>query len=136
MNPHETAAKQYLAAMDAKSASERALAVAKDLLIDASTKAGNPSVVVDGHAVTLTVAVRRSFATATLRGLVPETVYAATVKHSVDSRAFDRLVANGEIPGSAVTAVVTGTPYVRVNVTDATEATLVAVEDEAKAEPF
>ena len=129
MNPHETAAKQYLAAMDAKSASERALAVAKDLLIDASTKAGNPSVVVDGHAVTLTDAVRRSFATATLRGLVPETVY-------VDSRAFDRLVANGEIPGSAVTAVVTGTPYVRVNVTDATEATLVAVEDEAKAEPF
>ena len=136
MNPHETAAKQYLAAMDAKSASERALAVAKDLLIDASTKAGNPSVVVDGHAVTLTDAVRRSFAPATLRGLVPETVYAATVKHSVDSRAFDRLVANGEIPGSAVTAVVTGTPYVRVNVTDATEATLVAVEDEAKAEPF
>ena len=52
---------------------------------------------------------------------VSDVIYNATVKHSVDSKSFDRLVDNGSILHSTVTAVVTGTPYVRVNVDDATE---------------
>ena len=48
-------------------------------------------------------------------------IYNATVKHSVDSKSFDRLVDNGSIATTTIDAVVTGTAYVRVNVDDATE---------------
>jgi len=121
MSNHAQAAKTYLLCLAAKSAAEGALADAKSNLVDAAENAGTTTVVVDGKAVVLTDAFRRSFSVPALREAVSDVVYNATVKHSVDSRSFDRLVDNGAIAHSTVEAVVTGTAYVRVNVNDATE---------------
>ena len=127
MNQHEMAASQYLSALEAKAAAEKSVANAKSFLVRAADESGNPSIVVDGKAVVLTDAIRRNFSAETLRGMVPEAVYAACVKHSVDSRSID---------STTEAAVVTGTPYVRVNVTDATEVAEAAPAVITKAEPF
>lgn len=121
MSNHAQAGRTYLLCLQAKASAEEALADAKANLILASENAGATTVVVDGKAVSLTDAVRRSFSVTTLRGLVSDVIYNATVKHSVDSKSFDRLVDNGSIANTTVDAVVTGTPYVRVNVEEATE---------------
>jgi hypothetical protein len=121
MSNHAQAGKTYLLCLKAKASAEEALADAKANLIVASENAGTTTVVVDGKAVSLTDAFRRSFSVTTLRDLVSDVIYNATVKHSVDSKSFDRLVDNGSIASTTVDAVVTGTAYVRVNVEDATE---------------
>jgi hypothetical protein len=121
MSNHAQAGKTYLLCLKAKASAEEALADAKANLIVASENAGATTVVVDGKAVTLTDAVRRSFSVNALRDLVSDVIYNATVKHSVDSKSFDRLVDNGSIATTTIDAVVTGTAYVRVNVDDATE---------------
>ena len=131
MSNHAQAAKTYLMCLAAKSAAEAALADAKDNLIDAAENAGTTTVVVAGKAVALTDAVRRSFSIPALREAVSDVIYNATVKHSVDSKSFDRLVDNGSIARPTVEAVVTGTAYVRVNVEDATENVVVVPEADA-----
>ena len=131
MSNHAQAAKTYLMCLAAKSAAEAALADAKDNLIDAAENAGTTTVVVSGKAVILTDAVRRSFSIPALREAVSDVIYNATVKHSVDSKSFDRLVDNGSIARPTVEAVVTGTAYVRVNVEDATENVVVVPEADA-----
>ena len=138
MNQHEMAASQYLSALEAKAAAEKSVANAKSFLVRAADAAGTSSIVVDGKAVVLTDAIRRNFSAETLRGMVAEAIYSACVKHSVDSRSFYRLVGNGSIDSATEAAVVTGTPYVRVNVTDATEVAEAAPEigGITKAEPF
>lgn len=136
MNQHEMAASQYLSALEAKAAAEKSLANAKSFLVRAADESGNPSIVVDGKAVVLTDAIRRNFSAETLRGMVPEAIYNACAKHSIDSRSFDRLVGSGSIDSTTEAAVVTGTPYVRVNITDATEVAEAAPAVITKAEPF
>jgi len=138
MNQHEMAASQYLSALEAKAAAEKSVANAKSFLVRAADEAGTSSIVVDGKAVVLTDAIRRNFSAVTLRGMVPEAIYNACAKHSIDSRSFDRLVGTGSIDSATEAAVVTGTPYVRVNVTDATEVAEAAPEigGITKAEPF
>ena len=131
MSNHAQAAKTYLMCLAAKSAAEAALADAKDNLIDAAENAGTTTVVVSGKAVKLTDAIRRSFSITAFREAVSDVIYNATVKHSVDSKSFDRLVDNGAIATSTVEAVVTGTAYVRVNVEDATENVVVVAEADA-----
>ena len=90
MNQHEMAASQYLSALEAKAAAEKSVANAKSFLVRAADESGNPSIVVDGKAVVLTDAIRRNFSAETLRGMVPEAIYNACAKHSIDSRSFDR----------------------------------------------
>ena len=131
MSNHAQAAKTYMMCLAAKSAAEAALADAKDNLIDAAENAGTTTVVVSGKAVILTDAIRRSFSIPALREAVSDVIYNATVKHSVDSKSFDRLVDNGSIARPTVEAVVTGTAYVRVNVEDATENVVVGPEADA-----
>ena len=131
MSNHAQAAKTYMMCLAAKSAAEAALADAKDNLIDAAENAGTTTVVVSGKAVILTDALRRSFSIPALREAVSDVIYNATVKHSVDSKSFDRLVDNGSIARPTVEAVVTGTAYVRVNVEDATENVVVVPEADA-----
>ena len=131
MSNHAQAAKTYMMCLAAKSAAEAALADAKDNLIVAAENAGTTTVVVSGKAVILTDAVRRSFSIPALREAVSDVIYNATVKHSVDSKSFDRLVDNGSIARPTVEAVVTGTAYVRVNVEDATENVVVVPEADA-----
>ena len=131
MSNHAQAAKTYMMCLAAKSAAEAALADAKDNLIDAAENAGTTTVVVSGKAVILTAAIRRSFSIPALREAVSDVIYNATVKHSVDSKSFDRLVDNGSIARPTVEAVVTGTAYVRVNVEDATENVVVVPEADA-----
>ena len=131
MSNHAQAAKTYMMWLAAKSAAEAALADAKDNLIDAAENAGTTTVVVSGKAVILTDAIRRSFSIPALREAVSDVIYNATVKHSVDSKSFDRLVDNGSIARPTVEAVVTGTAYVRVNVEDATENVVVVPEADA-----
>tara|TARA_B100000678_G_scaffold274732_1_gene266055 strand:+ start:219 stop:617 length:399 start_codon:yes stop_codon:yes gene_type:complete len=131
MSNHAQAAKTYMMCLAAKSAAEAALADAKDNLIDAAENAGTTTVVVSGKAVILTDAIRRSFSIPALREAVSDVIYNATVKHSVDSKSFDRLVDNGSIARPTVEAVVTGTAYVRVNVEDATENVVVVPEADA-----
>ena len=131
MSNHAQAAKTYMMCLAAKSAAEAALAAAKDNLIDAAENAGTTTVVVSGKAVILTDAIRRSFSIPALREAVSDVIYNATVKLSVDSKSFDRLVDHGSIARPTVEAAVTGTAYVRVNVEDATENVVVVPEADA-----
>ena len=133
MNTHVIASKQYVAALEAEAAAKRAVATAKELLVEASDRAGRATCVVAGKAVTTTQAIRRSFSLDALRGLVDSAVFAVVTKTSVDSKSFDRLRQNGSIAATVEDAVTNGTPYVRVNITDATEAEQAEQDSASKA---
>jgi hypothetical protein len=60
-------------------------------------------------------------------------VFAVVTKTSVDSKSFDRLRQNGSIAATVEDAVTNGTPYVRVNITDATEAEQAEQDSASKA---
>ena len=133
MNTHVIASRQYVAALEAEAAAKRAVATAKELLVEASDRAGRATGVVDGKAVTITQAIRRSFSLDALRGLVDSAVFAVVTKTSVDAKSFDRLRQNGSIAATVEDAVTNGTPYVRVNITDATEAEQAEQDSASKA---
>ena len=133
MNTHVIASRQYVAALEAEAAAKRAVATAKELLVEASERAGRATCVVDGKAVTITQAIRRSFSLDALRGLVDSAVFAVVTKTSVDAKSFDRLRQNGSIAATVEDAVTNGTPYVRVNITDATEAEQAEQDSASKA---
>jgi hypothetical protein len=122
-----TAGKQYVAALEALSSAEKAVAVAKELLTEAVAEAGVNEVTVDGKKVALITAVRRNFLVEKLKGLVTATTFEAVTKTAVEPKAFDKAMKAGDISAEIEEAVVNPTAYTRIVVTDIAEQVSVAV---------
>jgi DNA helicase IV len=122
-----TAGKQYVAALEALSSAEKAVAVAKELLTEAVAEAGVNEVTVDGKKVALITAVRRNFLVEKLKGLVTATTFEAVTKTAVEPKAFDKAKKAGDISAEIEEAVVNPTAYTRIVVTDIAEEVSVAV---------
>ena len=122
-----TAGKQYVAALEALSSAEKAVAVAKELLTEAVAEAGVNEVTVDGKKVALITAVRRNFLVEKLKGLVTATTFEAVTKTAVEPKAFDQAKKAGDISAEIEEAVVNPTAYTRIVVTDIAEEVSVAV---------
>jgi hypothetical protein len=122
-----TAGKQYVAALEALSSAEKAVAVAKELLTEAVAEAGVNEVTVDGKKVALITAVRRNFLVEKLKGLVTATTFEAVTKTAVEPKAFDKAMKAGDISAEIEEAVVNPTAYTRIVVTDIAEEVSVAV---------
>ena len=122
-----TAGKQYVAALEALSSAEKAVAVAKELLTEAVAEAGVNEVTVDGKKVALITAVRRNFLVEKLKGLVTATTVEAVTKTAVEPKAFDKAKKAGDISAEIEEAVVNPTAYTRIVVTDIAEEVSVAV---------
>ena len=121
------AGKQYVAALEALSSAEKAVAVAKELLTEAVAEAGVNEVTVDGKKVALITAVRRNFLVEKLKGLVTATTFEAVTKTAVEPKAFDKAKKAGDISAEIEEAVVNPTAYTRIVVTDIAEEVSVAV---------
>ena len=122
-----TAGKQYVAALEALSSAEKAVAVAKELLTEAVAEAGVNEVTVDGKKVALITAVRRNFLVEKLKGLVTASTFEAVTKTAVEPKAFDKAKKAGDISAEIEEAVVNPTAYTRIVVTDIAEEVSVAV---------
>ena len=122
-----TAGTQYVAALEALSSAEKAVAVAKELLTEAVAEAGVNEVTVDGKKVALITAVRRNFLVEKLKGLVTATTFEAVTKTAVEPKAFDKAKKAGDISAEIEEAVVNPTAYTRIVVTDIAEEVSVAV---------
>ena len=122
-----TAGKQYVAALEALSSAEKAVAVAKELLTEAVAEAGVSEVTIDGKKVALITAVRRNFLVEKLKGLVTATTFEAVTKTAVEPKAFDKAKKAGDISAEIEEAVVNPTAYTRIVVTDIAEEVSVAV---------
>lgn len=114
-----TAGQQYVQALAVLKSAERAVAVAKELLIQASAECGETTVEADGKVVSLVDAVRRNFDVATLEGLVTAKLFGEVTKTVVDTKAFDEAREAGSISATVEEACVRPTPYVRVDVREA-----------------
>ena len=122
-----TAGKQYVAALEALSSAEKAVAVAKELLTEAVAEAGVNEVTIDGKKVALITAVRRNFLVEKLKGLVNANTFEAVTKTAVEPKAFDKAMKAGDISAEVQEAVINPTLYTRIVVTDIAEKASVAV---------
>jgi hypothetical protein len=122
-----TAGKQYVAALEALSSAEKAVAVAKELLTVAVAEAGVSEVTIDGKKVAIITAVRRNFLVEKLKGLVNANTFEAVTKTAVEPKAFDKAMKAGDISAEIQEAVVNPTAYTRIVVTDIAEEVSVAV---------
>ena len=122
-----TAGKQYVAALEALSSAEKAVAVAKELLTEAVAEAGVSEVTIDGKKVAIITAVRRNFLVEKLKGLVTASTFEAVTKTAVEPKAFDKAMKAGDISAEIEEAVVNPTAYTRIVVTDIAEEVSVAV---------
>ena len=122
-----TAGKQYVAALEALSSAEKAVAVAKELLTEAGAEAGVSEVTIDGKKVAIITAVRRNFLVEKLKGLVNANTFEAVTKTAVEPKAFDKAMKAGDISAEIEEAVVNPTAYTRIVVTDIAEQVSVAV---------
>jgi hypothetical protein len=122
-----TAGKQYVAALEALSSAEKAVAVAKELLTEAVAEAGVSEVTIDGKKVAIITAVRRNFLVEKLKGLVNANTFEAVTKTAVEPKAFDKAMKAGDISAEIEEAVVNPTAYTRIVVTDIAEQVSVAV---------
>lgn len=113
-----TAGQQYLAALEAQAAAEKAVAVAKELLAEAVADAGVNEVSVNGKKIMLVTAVRRNFLVDKLKELVSAKTYETVTKTAVEPKAFDKALKAGEITADIEEAVVNPTPYTRIVVSD------------------
>lgn len=122
-----TAGQQYVAALEAQRAAEKAVAVAKELFEQAVADSGVNEVSVNGKKISLIVAVRRNFIVEKLKELVSAKTYEAVTKTAVEPKAFDKAMKAGEISADIEEAVVNPTPYTRIVVTDEAQESAVAV---------
>ena len=113
-----TAGQQYLAALEAQSAAEKAVAVAKELLAEAVAEAGVNEVSVNGKKIMLVTATRRNFLVDKLKEMVTAKTFEAVTKTAVEPKAFDKALKAGEITADIEEAVVNPTPYTRIVVSE------------------
>jgi hypothetical protein len=119
-------AQQYLLALEAKKQAEIALAEAKELLLRAYEVESTTEAVVDGRRVVATPVNNRKFDVEKLETLISGTMFRKVTSVKIDTEAFDKARASGQISGSVEDQIITIKPTVRIDIEKA-EAPAVAV---------
>lgn len=112
-------AQQYLLALEAKKQAEKALAEAKELLLRAYEIESVSQAVVDGKRVVATPVNNRKFDVEKLESLISGKMFREVTSVKVDTEAFDKARASGQISGAVEDQIVTIKPTVRIDLENA-----------------
>jgi hypothetical protein len=131
MTPTQMVAKQYLMALRAEKEAKKAVATAKELLIQVYGQNNIAEAFIDGKKVQTVFKKRRNYKVSILEKLVSADLFRRITKTSVDTDKWDEVLANGEVTKELEAQFTSYTDYCAVEVDDAVG--VITMLDEAEA---
>lgn len=112
-------AKQYLMALRAEKEAKKAVATAKDLLIQVYGQNNIAEAFIDGKKVQTVFKKRRNYKVSILEKLVTADLFRRVTKTSVDTDKWDEVLASGEVTKELEAEFTTYTEYTAIEVDEA-----------------
>jgi hypothetical protein len=131
MTPAQMVAKQYLMALRAEKEAKKAVATAKDLLIQVYGQNNLAEAFIDGKKVQTVFKKRRNYKVSILEKLVTADLFRRVTKTSVDTDKWDEVLASGEVTKELEAQFTSYTDYTAIEVDDAVGVTTMLDEAEA-----
>jgi hypothetical protein len=131
MTPAQMVAKQYLMALRAEKEAKKAVATAKDLLIQVYGQNNIAEAFIDGKKVQTVFKKRRNYKVSILEKLVTADLFRRITKTSVDTDKWDEVLASGEVTKELEAQFTSYTDYTAIEVDDAVGVTTMLDEAEA-----
>jgi tRNA G18 (ribose-2'-O)-methylase SpoU len=131
MTPAQMVAKQYLMALRAEKEAKKAVATAKDLLIQVYGQNNLAEAFIDGKKVQTVFKKRRNYKVSILEKLVTADLFRRVTKTSVDTDKWDEVLASGEVTKELEAEFTTYTEYTAIEVDEAVG--VITMLDEAEA---
>jgi hypothetical protein len=131
MTPAQMVAKQYLMALRAEKEAKKAVATAKDLLIQVYGQNNLAEAFIDGKKVQTVFKKRRNYKVSILEKLVTADLFRRVTKTSVDTDKWDEVLASGEVTKELEAEFTTYTEYTAIEVDEAVGVTTMLDEAEA-----
>ena len=119
MTPAQIVAKQYLMALRAEKEAKKAVATAKDLLIQVYGQNNIAEAFIDGKKVQTVFKKRRNYKVSILEKLVTADLFRRVTKTSVDTDKWDEVLASGEVTKELEAEFTTYTEYTAIEVDEA-----------------
>lgn len=119
MTPAQMVAKQYLMALRAEKEAKKAVATAKDLLIQVYGQNNLAEAFIDGKKVQTVFKKRRNYKVSILEKLITADLFRRVTKTSVDTDKWDEVLASGEVTKELEAEFTTYTEYTAIEVDDA-----------------
>jgi hypothetical protein len=119
MTPAQMVAKQYLMALRAEKEAKKAVATAKDLLIQVYGQNNLAEAFIDGMKVQTVFKKRRNYKVSILEKLVSADLFRRITKTSVDTDKWDEVLASGEVTKELEAEFTTYTEYTAIEVDEA-----------------
>lgn len=119
MTPAQMVAKQYLMALRAEKEAKKAVATAKDLLIQVYGQNNIAEAFIDGKKVQTVFKKRRNYKVSILEKLVSADLFRRITKTSVDTDKWDEVLASGEVTKELEAEFTTYTEYTAIEVDEA-----------------
>jgi len=119
MTPAQMVAKQYLMALRAEKEAKKAVATAKDLLIQVYGQNNIAEAFIDGKKVQTVFKKRRNYKVSILEKLVTADLFRRVTKTSVDTDKWDEVLASGEVTKELEAEFTTYTEYTAIEVDEA-----------------
>lgn len=119
MTPAQMVAKQYLMALRAEKEAKKAVATAKDLLIQVYGQNNLAEAFIDGKKVQTVFKKRRNYKVSILEKLVTADLFRRVTKTSVDTDKWDEVLASGEVTKELEAEFTTYTEYTAIEVDEA-----------------
>ena len=119
MTPAQMVAKQYLMALRAEKEAKKAVATAKDLLIQVYGQNNIAEAFIDGKKVQTVFKKRRNYKVSILEKLVTADPFRRVTKTSVDTDKWDEVLASGEVTKELEAEFTTYTEYTAIEVDEA-----------------
>lgn len=124
-------AKQYLMALRAEKEAKKAVATAKELLIQVYGQNNIAEAFIDGKKVQTVFKKRRNYKVSILEKLVTADLFRRVTKTSVDTDKWDEVLASGEVTKELEAQFTSYTDYTAIEVDDAVGVTTMLDEAEA-----
>ena len=131
MTPTQMVAKQYLMALRAEKEAKKAVATAKELLIQVYGQNNIAEAFIDGKKVQTVFKKRRNYKVSILEKLVTADLFRRVTKTSVDTDKWDEVLASGEVTKELEAQFTSYTDYTAIEVDDAVGVTKMLDEAEA-----
>jgi hypothetical protein len=131
MTPTQMVAKQYLMALRAEKEAKKAVATAKELLIQVYGQNNIAEAFIDGKKVQTVFKKRRNYKVSILEKLVTADLFRRVTKTSVDTDKWDEVLASGEVTKELEAQFTSYTDYTAIEVDDAVGVTTMLDEAEA-----
>ena len=119
MTPAQMVAKQYLMALRAEKEAKKAVATAKDLLIQVYGQNNLAEAFIDGKKVQTVFKKRRNYKVSILEKLVTADLFRRVTKTSVDTDKWDEVLASGEVTKELEAEFTAYTEYTAIEVDEA-----------------